>query len=298
MQNCREKNSLILRRVEVAQAKKEEVFALRRVLYTRGCSSSSEERQTEDERLKIIPINGIIGNKLRHRLLSARRNGFNCHKKNQMMYQIVQIKVESKIKMKTLKECQNYMRWSASKTALSTRLKTMFFFCCTVCRESNARIIMVFVGFLYQSVMRPLPFLIKDMSKSHRDILVVYLKRPTQYNPKITKILEEVFTGARSVTWCIRSTECGLTLFTQSVQPNNNENPRRSLHRGQIGDLVHQVDGIVVLCARSDRAGKNIKMLYISCCGVWCATKIISVERKQKRGGVSSLLLYEGKRRS
>uniref|UniRef100_A0ABD2WIC1 Uncharacterized protein n=1 Tax=Trichogramma kaykai TaxID=54128 RepID=A0ABD2WIC1_9HYME len=67
---------------------------------------------------------------------------------------------------------------------------------------------------------------------------------PTQYSPNITKILEEVFTGARSATWCTRSTECGLTLFTHSAQPNNNENPRRRFHRGQIDDLVHQLDGM------------------------------------------------------
>ncbi|CAB0037584.1 unnamed protein product, partial [Trichogramma brassicae] len=65
-----------------------------------------------------------------------------------------------------------------------------------------------------------------------------------RYNPKITKILEEVFAGARSATWCTRSTECGLMLFTQSVQPNNNKNSRRSLHRSLVGDLVHQVDGM------------------------------------------------------
>ncbi|KAL7286477.1 hypothetical protein TKK_0019421 [Trichogramma kaykai] len=52
----------------------------------------------------------------------------------------------------------------------------------------------------------------------------------SQYNPKITKILEEVFTGARSVTWCTRSTECGLKLFTHSAQPNNNENSQRRFH--------------------------------------------------------------------
>ncbi|CAB0034780.1 unnamed protein product [Trichogramma brassicae] len=57
-------------------------------------------------------------------------------------------------------------------------------------------------------------------------------------------VLEEVLTGARSVTWCTRSTKCGLTLFIQSAQPNNNECSRRSLHRGQIGDPVHQVDGM------------------------------------------------------
>ncbi|KAL7296612.1 hypothetical protein TKK_0010033 [Trichogramma kaykai] len=64
------------------------------------------------------------------------------------------------------------------------------------------------------------------------------------HNPKITKILEEVFTGARSVTWCTRLTECGLTPFIHSSQPNNNENSRRRFHRCQIGDLVHQVDGM------------------------------------------------------
>ncbi|CAB0041818.1 unnamed protein product [Trichogramma brassicae] len=53
------------------------------------------------------------------------------------------------------------------------------------------------------------------------------------YDSKITKILEKVFTGARSATWCTRSTECGLMPSTQSVQPKNNENVRRSFYRGQ-----------------------------------------------------------------
>uniref|UniRef100_A0ABD2XRE1 Uncharacterized protein n=1 Tax=Trichogramma kaykai TaxID=54128 RepID=A0ABD2XRE1_9HYME len=86
---------------------------MRRVLYTRGCSSSrssSEERQTEDERLKIIPINGIIGKSYgidysRHVVTLLHLE----HKKNQTMYQIVHIKVESEIKIDSLKKCQNYM---------------------------------------------------------------------------------------------------------------------------------------------------------------------------------------------
>ncbi|CAB0043562.1 unnamed protein product [Trichogramma brassicae] len=64
------------------------------------------------------------------------------------------------------------------------------------------------------------------------------------HNLIITNVLEEVFTGARLVTRCTRSTECGLTLVTQSVKTKNKENSRRRFRRGQIGDLVHQVDGM------------------------------------------------------
>ncbi|CAB0033404.1 unnamed protein product [Trichogramma brassicae] len=48
--------------------------------------------------------------------------------------------------------------------------------------------------------------LVRSGAPSRQNVVRHILR--SQYNPKITKFLEKVFTGARSVTWCTRSTEC------------------------------------------------------------------------------------------
>ncbi|CAB0041509.1 unnamed protein product [Trichogramma brassicae] len=101
------------------------------------------------------------------------------------------------------------------------------------------------------------------------------------HNLIITNVLEEVFTGARLVTRCTRSTECGLTLVTQSVKPINKENSRRRFRRGQIGDLVHQVDGMSrdVLTAFLDVEGAfdnvNVDILLERLASLGCTRRIV-----------------------